>query len=269
MATSNPGPAPAVLAAFGISGDPVPLPGGQGGTWRAGALVLKPVEFAAETQWRSQVLAALPDSPEFRISRPVRTVDGAWIAHGWEAGRLVVGAPDVSRTDDVLRAAHAFHAALAHLRRPVFLDRRDNPWSVGDRVAWNELPARTSPPATRLLEPLVRARRPVTLAAQVVHGDLPGNVLFADGLPPAIIDWPVYWRPPAWAYAIAVADALCWYGASPALAARWSHLPDWDQMLLRALIFRIVTHDTVFGPTGWTPDQLDAHRPAIDLAVRG
>jgi len=101
---------------------------------------------------------------------------------------------------------------------------------------------------------------PVDLRSQVVHGDLPGNVLFADGLPPAIIDWPVYWRPPSWAAAVAVADALCWYGARPDVAARWSHLPEWGQMLVRALIYRIVTHDRAFG---WTVDQLDAYRPAI------
>lgn len=92
-------------------------------------------------------------------------------------------------------------------------------------------------------------------------------MLFADGLPPAIIDWPVYWRPPSWAAAVAVADALCWYGATPALAARWAHLPEWGQMLIRALIYRIVTHETLHGPAGWTRDQLAAHRPAIEVAL--
>lgn len=92
-------------------------------------------------------------------------------------------------------------------------------------------------------------------------------MLFAAGLPPAIIDWPLYWRPPSWAAAVAVADALCWYGASPALAARWAHLPEWGQMLVRALIYRIVTHDTAHGPAGWTSDQVTAYRPAIEVAT--
>jgi hypothetical protein len=68
----------------------------------------------------------------------------------------------------------------------------------------------------------------------LVHGDLLGNALFDDGLPPAIIDWPSYWRPASWAAAVVVADALCWFGAPPGLAARWSHLPAWGQMLIRA-----------------------------------
>ena len=148
----------------------------------------------------------------------------------------------------MLRAGIAFHAAIAHLPRPAFLDRRDDPWSYRDRVAREELPIDADPAALELLTPLAGARRPVDLAAQVVHGDLAGNVLFAAGLPPAIIDWPAYWRPASWALAVAVADALCWYGATPDLAARWSHQPAWGQMLVRALIYRIATHEAALGP---------------------
>jgi uncharacterized protein (TIGR02569 family) len=256
-----------VLAAFGATDDPVVLPGGKGGTWRVGQLVLKPVEFLAETLWRAEVLAELPDSSRFRVPRPVRTLDGAWVAQGWEACELVVGQPDVRRPDDVLRAGIAFHAAIAELPRPEFLDLRDDPWSFGDRVAWEELPIQACPAALSLLEPLMRCRRPVDLPSQAVHGDLPGNVLFADGQPPAIIDWPAYWRPTSWASAVTVADALCWYGASPELATRWSHLPAWGQMLIRALIYRIATREATFGPSGWTPDQIQAYQPVIDLAV--
>lgn len=155
------------------------------------------------------------------------------------------------------RAGLAFHAAIAEVARPSFLDARDDPWTFGDRVAWGEAEHRSE-----LLEPLFEAWRPVALGAQAVHGDLLGNVLFADGLPPAIIDWPVYWRPPSWACAVAVADALCWAGGSADLVARWAHLPDWGQMLVRALIYRIVTHEVAFGPA--SPQ---VHRPAISLAL--
>jgi len=256
-----------VLAAFGVMHDPVLLPGGKGGAWRAGHLVLKPVEFLAETLWRARVLAELPDSAEFRVARPVQARDGAWAAQGWEASRLVEGDVDTRRLDDVLRAGIAFHTAVAGLPRPAFLDLRDDPWSFGDRVAWNELPLQASPAALELLEPLIQARRPVGVLPQVVHGDLPGNVLFAGGLPPAIIDWPPYWRPVSWASAVAVADALCWYDATPELPARWSHLAEWGQMLVRALIYRITTHDKAAGPAGWTPGQIATYRPVIDLAT--
>jgi hypothetical protein len=152
--------------------------------------------------------------------------------------------------------------------RPAFLDQRDDAWSYGDHIAWDELPVQACPAALELLQPLIRARHPVTLAPQVVHGDLLGNVLFSDSLPPAIIDWPAYWRPASWAYAVAVADALCWYQAQPQLAARWSHLPSWGQMLVRALIYRIATDEAALGPAGWTPAHAAAYRPVIDLAIK-
>ncbi|MFC0623625.1 TIGR02569 family protein [Kribbella deserti] len=260
-------PPEAVLKAFGITDAPVVLPGGRGGTWRAGEVILKPVDFPAETVWRADVLDALPPSEHFRIARPVRAVDGGWMAEGWEAAQLVAGETDVSRQDDVLRAGIEFHRAIANVPRPDFLDLRDDPWAVGDRAAWEEGPLRVDAAADVLVQPLIEARRPVDLPSQVVHGDLPGNVLFAEGLPPAIIDWPVYWRPASWALAVAVADALCWYDATPDLAARWTHLPAWGQMLIRALVYRIATDEAASGPTCWTPARLAAYRPAITTAL--
>ena len=58
---------------------------------------------------------------------------------------------------------------------------------------------------------------PLTVANQLVHGDLTGNILFDDALAPAVIDVSLYWRPPAFASAIVVADALVWEGADETL----------------------------------------------------
>ncbi|MEU4761876.1 TIGR02569 family protein [Actinosynnema sp. NPDC023794] len=260
-----PRPPRTALSAFVVTDEPVVLPGGRGGTWRAGGVVLKPVDFEPETRWRSDVLAALPPSTAFRVAPPVRSASGDWVVDGWKACRFVAGEPDVGRPDDVLRAGIAFHEAVRDVPRPAYLDLRGDPWSVGDRVAWEESPADVGPAALDLLAPLLAARAPVDLPAQVVHGDLAGNVLFAAHLPPAVIDWPPYWRPASWAAAVAVADCLCWHGAPPELLDRWSHLPEWDQVLLRALIYRIVTQDRAAGD--WPADQVRAYRPVIDLVV--
>ncbi|WP_238155015.1 TIGR02569 family protein [Kribbella soli] len=259
------GPSNEVLDAFGMAEPAVRLAGGQGETWRSGAVVLKRAD--AESAWRAEVLSALPESGDFRVPRPVRSQDGAWVAFGWEASELLVGATDVRRQDEVLTAAAAFHEAVAGLPRPEFIDTRHDPWADGDRVAWREQSVDGSPAYVELVGPLVAAWRPVDLVAQVVQGDLPGNVMFADGLPPAIIDWPVYWRPPSWAAAVAVADALCWYGAEPELAARWAQLPEWGQMLVRALIYRMTTDDLAAGAATWTDARRAAYAPVIELAL--
>ena len=261
------GPPETVLEAFGLSDSAVLLPGGQGDTWRCGAVVLKRAGLPAEAEWRAAVLDQLPESTAFRVARPVRSASGAWVAFGWEASELLAGATDVSRQDEVLTAGVAFHETVAGLPRPDFVDTRDDPWSDGDRVAWEERSLDGSPAYVELVSPLVEARRPVDLVAQAVHGDLPGNVMFADGLPPAIIDWPVYWRPAAWASAVAVADAVCWYDAKPELAVRWSELPEWGQMLVRALIYRMATDELAHGPEVWTTDRRAVYEPVIELAL--
>ena len=253
-ADSRSAPPESVLVAFGATGPVRRLAGGKDGTWRSGGIVLKPAEGVAETIWRCGVLDTLPESPEFRIARPVRARDGGWLADGWEAARFVAGDADPRRVDDVINAGAAFHRALAALPRPSFLDTRTDPWAYGDRIAWEA--SRTE---TGGLAQLLAARCPVDLPAQLVHGDLLGNVLFAAGRPPAIIDWPAYWRPPAWAAAVAVVDALCWHGVHPSAVDRWSHLSDWRQLLIRALVFRIAADRTA--------EPHEAYLPVVDLVL--
>lgn len=252
-----------VLDAFSVAGVPRRLTGGKGGTWQVGDVVLKPAEGVPETVWRSEVLTDLPDSPHFRIARPVRAADGTFVVDGWEAAAFVAGTADQRRVDDVVRAGQAFHSALAALPRPSFLEARDDAWSYADRLAFGEEvpPGSTAP--SDLLAPLFAACRPVPAPSQVVHGDLLGNVLFADGLPPAIIDWPAYWRPPAWAAAVAVADAMVWHDVKPDVVDRWAHLPQWDQMLLRALIYRIAA----WPAARWTTPPDSSYRPVVDFVI--
>jgi len=71
-----------------------------------------------------------------------------------------------------------------------------------------------------------------------VHGDLTGNVLFAQNQPPAVIDLSPYWRPPKYAEGVVLADALCWHDAPPSL------LVDAGVSIAavaRALLFRMLT----------------------------
>ena len=131
--------------------------------------------------------------------------------------------------------ADDLHRALAGLPRPAFLDARDDVWARADRAAWGEPDAggQAAPPE---VERLLAARRPLALPSQIVHGDLSGNVLFADPLPPAVIDLSPYWRPAAYARAVVAVDARLWHGAGPELTARAAE----PQLILRALLFRLL-----------------------------
>jgi hypothetical protein len=214
-------PAPDVLEAFGASGDPEWL---GSLAWRAGGLVVKPA--GAVHAWLCSVLGALDDEG-FRIERPRPDV-----VDGWSAWTYLEGTHERGRWPEIVATGDRLHAALADAPAP---PRRDDAWSTGDRVAWGEQPY----PA---LAGLLDALEPVDAAPQPVHGDLTGNVLFHDGLPPAVLDVSPYFRPPQFASAVVVADALCWEDAPPELA-RLVQRP----FLQRALVYRAVTSMEVGG----------------------
>ena len=136
---------------------------------------------------------------------------------------------------------------------------------MADRAAWGDIslaPYRGVPHVTRLEALLERVRAP----SQVIHGDLTGNVLFADALPPAVIDLSPYWRPVEFATAVVVADALVWEGASAAELATATDVDQFGQLLARALLFRIVA-DAVADPDAMGA-RASAYIPAVDLAAR-
>ena len=138
--------------------------------------------------------------------------------------------------------------------------------SVGERVAWGELPAERFAHVKHLPR-LVGALRPVdTASSQLVHGDLTGNVLFADGLPPAVIDFSPCWRPTGFASAVVVGDALLWEGADESLLAAVAHVPDLPQLLVRALIFRAVVDARFRAGEPPRPDGDDCFLGPVELA---
>ena len=254
-----------VLASFGVSGDPVPLIGGRGRAWRAGDIILKPADLApAEHAWQADLLPTIR-TEGFRIARPRRTGDGSLVVGGWAAWEHVEGEHQPGRWSEIVEVGAALHHALAEVLRPCFIDDRTDPWSVGDRVAWGEAPIEPYRRITSVGR-LADVLRPIAAPGQIIHGDLTGNVLFANNLPPAVIDLSPYWRPITFASAIVVADALVWEGADESLPATFDHLPSFDQYLVRALIFRLVS--AAIGGFEGDDDELDAiYKAAVEMAV--
>jgi uncharacterized protein (TIGR02569 family) len=241
----------AVLAAFGATGvDPVPLSGGRGTAWRAGHVVLKPADSVREGRWFADVYDAL-SGPGFRVPRPVRAVTGDWVEHGWTAWQLVAGAPadwsGVSpRWPELIAVSRALHAALAGASVPEWRATMENPWMIGDQVAWGErdpgpLLGPAAGPIAGQVRLLLAALRPVDLPDQLIHADLAGNVLFADGVPPAVIDFSPLYRPAGLPLAIVAVDALMWHRARPEVLGQLASEQELDQLLARALVYRLVT----------------------------
>jgi uncharacterized protein (TIGR02569 family) len=250
-----------VLSAFGLSGvGPIPLGAAWEGGWRCGEVVLSMVAENARAAWSARIRETL-FVDGVRLARPVRSTDGRYVVSGWRADTFVAGQPE-PRHDEVVSAAVRLHEATGKLERPRFLTQGPTaPWAdvdvfiAADRAAWEERPLQSVPAAARTASPaadgqrsvdlinqLAGLRRPTKSPNQLVDGDLYGTVLFAGAAAPGITDITPYWRPASWAAGVVVVDALSWGEADEGLIDRWNALPEWPQMLLRALMFRLAVH---------------------------
>lgn len=227
-------------AAYGVK-DSVPELVGNGPLWRCDGIALRSVSNPAEASWVAQMLTEL-SVPDLRVGRPMRASDGRYVVGGWIAFRHLDGRPE-PRYDEVVAASLRLHKATADLPPPRFLAMRADVFAMADRAASGVEEAPLSPAlGGRLFEVISGARKPLALRPQVVHGDLFGNVLFAGDAAPGIVDFTAFYRPAEWAAAVVVVDALAWGGADDGLPKRWSHLPEWPQVLLHALLFRLAVH---------------------------
>lgn len=107
-------PPQSVVRSFGSGQRLHRLLGGQGTSWKAGDLVLKPSEGPVHP-WLGETFGGLV-LEGVRVSVPVASSDGRWVVDGWGAASFVVGSePDLSLPSTwlgVIEAGRAFHSAI-------------------------------------------------------------------------------------------------------------------------------------------------------------
>lgn len=111
----------------------------------------------------------------------------------------------------------------------------------------------------------------------MVHRDFAGKLLsFADGAP-AVIDVSPCWRPVGYPTAQIAVAAVIWYGGDTGPARHAAHVPELDQLLARALVFRLAIDGLHLRPpapgNSWDTEQaqrdLRRTEPLIDLSLLG
>lgn len=227
------------MAAFGVGGSvPRLVDGGQGVTFRIGDLAIKQCTDIERIEWLSGVLEAVEERG-FRLARPVRANTGKFVVNGWCATRWLDGTTAIAgRWHEAIDACRAFHKAIAGVPRSPLLHQADNPYDRADIAVWAEPPQDLHiGPTARELQQLLR---PITLPSQLVHGDpSEGNLLFAPDKPPGIIDIAPYWHPADYGIAMLIADGIAWSGAPHTLLANVAAWSQMDQLLIRAVLFRL------------------------------
>ncbi len=255
------GPPEEVLEAWGVA-NATRLPGGQGTVYGTDDIVLKPVGDQREAEWLARTLHALPPSSTIRIIRPVPARNEAWVVAGWSAWERLVGAQAPERWRDALEVSDRFHSLVTDVAWSEAIGR-NHPWALGDAFAWAEhelaIPASFDVTISERLERWA----PIDLPCQLVHGDLGGNILFDEALPPAVIDVSPYWRPRRYADAILIIDSMAWHGAGEDALETFGDRVG-VQMLVRALLFRLGTAALAFdGHDGRLQQELLAYEPVL------
>jgi uncharacterized protein (TIGR02569 family) len=242
MNTIQAAPSSEVLSAFGLpTVTPRLLADGSGMSWSVAGAILKPALDPLEAQWTAELYAGLPEQG-FRVPRPLRTATGSYLQDGWCAWKFISGSHhNAGDWPALLACCIAFHTALAGIDPPGFLAMERHHWALADRIAWGE--ERPGPrwsllaAITELQAQLDDADR--RLPRQLIHGDFTGNLLYAQDLAPAVIDFSPFWRPAAYAMAIALADALAWHNAPDSLFDEARSHGVTDSLIRRAVIFRL------------------------------
>ncbi|PTM86761.1 uncharacterized protein (TIGR02569 family) [Dietzia psychralcaliphila] len=283
-----------VRGAFGVvAGAAIPVVAGSGTGWLVAApgtpVVFRPVVDTALANWSARVREEL-DVTGLRVALPVRSTDGRHVVSGWRADRVVSGRPE-ARADETIAWSARINAALAGVDRPRLARRpATRPWTetdlfaIAEAAAWDGDPEldlgpgmedRGTPFATHRAAALlgatglIRLRRPVAPAAGagVVHGDLARGLLFDSSDEPALTDVVPYARPASWSAAVVAVDHLSWGTVDSGVLARWRHLDDWPQMVLRAAVFRLAVHALHPGSRPAAMDGLQAMARTVEEYV--
>lgn len=252
-----------ITKAFGVKGNPTKLDGGEGTSYRVEDIVFKPAYSIEETSWVAELLLGI-DEDSFRISRPIRSKTGSWVYKGWQASKYEVGEENKKKWTEKIDISRRLHGVIKDIERQPFIGRRNNPWEAADKDVWRgkfnfneEITSET----TRLTALFSE----VKLSSQLIHGDMTGNVLFHETLPPLVIDFSLYWRPSEYALAIIIVDSIVWDDAPETLLDEMENTHSNNQLLIRAALWRIKVTDLVSKSNNSLVKEVSHYRNLIDL----
>ncbi len=258
-------PSEDIVHAFGGNEAPILLEGGQRESYRVGDVVIKPVDDEESVIWSAEIMSTITENG-FRVARPVKAVNGSWVYQGWHGFSYIEGEAVKGRVTEKIQVSRLFHQELATYPKPSFLDSRNSPWAIADRMVWGSQPMEYRSRLAKVMILLKNLLKPIGLPAQLIHGDMTGNILFHKYLPPAIIDFSPYWRPAEFATAIIIVDSMVWDGAEDNLMNEIASTIDMNQLLVRATMWRIKSTEECIKQFGvGSIEDVDAYMHLINL----
>lgn len=223
--------------------------------WRIGSTVLIHVVHPDRAAWSARVRETLKVNG-VRMVRPIRSTDGRFINAGWRASTYIAGNP-ARRVDETVAAALRLDTALKEVPIPDSLVAWDatDVFVVADRAAWGEEPVVVLDPeipahetALRLVSRVRRFWRDLVdadgakLPVQVTHADMFATTIYSGAQAPAVTDLVGVVHPFGYTAAQTIVDALMMNAVDPGVIDRYRHIEHLDQLLVRALLYRLYVH---------------------------
>lgn len=259
---TNPPPAH-ILASFQVpAARPVQLDSEWSRGWRCDRAVIGAADEPARAAWIARTMAKMRPAG-VSVSRPILSSDGRYSVSGWRA-RTFLSGHRAPRFDEIAMAALRISEALKGEQRPAFLHApaMSGQWNEAEIFAAAEEAAFAEDPtqvvraalqqdavpredvaaALGKAAELTAARGELTEPDQLVHADVLGCVIFDGYSDPVLTDLVPAWRPAGWPVALMIVDAMAWGNGADALLDRWSHIPDFWQLMLRAALYRVLLH---------------------------
>lgn len=262
-------PSPEILRAFQCEGSLERLAGGEGRSFKIGKHVLKPVDDVAQHEWSCSIISQL-DSPAFRTSKPIRSQSGTYVHKGWSASRYEPGSHLKGNWRQKIEVGLEFHAQINRLPWSG-LPQSNDWWTHAHDIVWGrrQLPINLHPQIKQHVLDLLGCLRDIPYTDALIHADLCGNILFSENSPPLVIDFSPAIAPIEYAQAIIVADAIPWEGAPLKLIEELPQTITRNQMLLRAICFRVIVK-ALSKPTDIDQfrQEYSAFEPMINLATK-
>lgn len=267
-------PKDSVLAGFRVdSGTPEQLGAAWGFGFRCGQTVLRRVMEPDIALFSAHVRSVI-QPVNVGLARPLRSSDGRFMLNGWRADTYLAGRP-MARFDETIAAHLRVGQALAGVEMSTIPNRSavhqilrmtdgvpPTPWTpaqmfrVAQQAAFAQSPADVIAPGldpgqvadestTRCLQlaaEVAGMRQEIASPDQLVTGDPLGTTIYDRTNSAVVTDLVPTLRPAAWPAALAVVDGLSWGNADDGLLKRWAHLPDFGQLCVRALLYRLFVH---------------------------
>lgn len=263
-----------ILASFQAqTSQPVRLGEEWGYGWRCDRAVVSPAGDPLRAAWVAKTTSMMRPAG-VGVTRPLLSTDGRYTVSGWRARAFLSGFRS-ARFDEVAAAALRINEALRGVPRPNFLHAPTpgESWDEWDLFAAADAAAFADDPTEWLAPALDQGsvpRKDIGMALakaselaglreslveddQLVHGDVLGCMIFAGAADPVMTDLFPAWHPPGWSVALVVVDAMAWGNGQDSLLDRWAHIPDFLQLALRAVLYRLALHALLPGvqPSAW------------------